>query len=184
MDTMGDDVEGDDVEGMDVVGEEVGRALALRRALGGRRGLRLPSALAGASTQGISRPKEELDFLPFTLLTMTTLTSGFLEALPQRPFRGERLIANAAYVTAAGVVTDVSNFVVITPALYVGAVQVGASQGATPLSAFSATAFGVRLAMPVAGQGTRIFLPVASNIPIASGDSIIVSATIIGRAVR
>jgi len=73
---------------------------------------------------------------------------------------------------------------VIAPAIFVGAVQVGATQGATPFGAFVATAFGVRLSFPVAGQGSRIAIPFASVVALVAGDRIDVSGTLIGRSVR
>jgi len=195
MDTMGelemdddDDVVGD--EDFDIVGA---RAAALRSAV--RRPavkkprivLKLPKALQGASTAGISHPKEELDFLPFnaSFVVFGGPTSTFSDAFPQRPFRGERLIATA-FKSVGGVVTDASTQVVVTPALYVGAVQVGASQGSVSLAVWAATAFGVRLAVPPAGQGTRIFIPwsyIGPALP-AAGDRVDVTFTLIGRAVR
>jgi hypothetical protein len=179
LDTVGE-LDGD-MDGQDVVG-------ALVRAASGRGGMRPrggPLWLKSASKQGVSRASEELDYLPFVTTTLTSAVgSGNGTAFPQRPFRGERPIFAAAYITAAGVVTNVSDFVVITPAMYVGAVQVGSSQGDAPLSAWTANAFGVRLSFPSAGQGTRVFIPYAAIIPIAAGDKIVVTMTIMGRAVR
>lgn len=194
MDTMGDDfvsdgepdIDGEDIDGLDVVGA---RGRRLLHALAPRKPMRMPSALRGASPQGISTPKEELDFLPFTITTAIpagVLAAGFattLEAFPQRPFRGERLIMSAQR-TNAGVTVDVSASVVISPAMFVGAVQVGASQGDVPLAAFAATAFGVRLAWPVAGQGTRVLIPIITRFAQVAGDTTVVTATAIGRAVR
>jgi hypothetical protein len=135
--------------------------------------------------QGVTLPREELDPLPFQAATLTnTATTGELIALPQRPFRGERLILGAVYVPSGGSPTDGSGFVVISPAIFVGSTQVGASQGDLPISAFSPTAFGVRLSFPHAGQGTRIFLPIKALIPLAAGDVLTVFGTVIGRAVR
>jgi hypothetical protein len=194
MDTMGEeDIEGDDdIEGMDVVGDddEVGaRGRRMRHALarrGSRIHLTLPRSLRGASRQGVSQPSEEMDFLPFNVIQIVFggPTNSFAEGFPQRPFRGERLIATAVLTTAAGSI-DASGLVTITPALYVGAVQVGASQGATPLAAFAAQAFGVRLRFPPAGQGTRVFIPFAYGGPaLGAADTLLVSMTVIGRAVR
>lgn len=179
MDTMGDEFDDEDIgeESLAVVG-------ASRRGLRARR----PNWMRSLTGQGISRPSEELDVLPFTVTQFATgvLAAGalsFAEAFPQRPFRGERLIATAI-LTNAGVSTDVSSAISITPAWYVGAVQVGASQGSIPLSTFSPQAFGVRLAVPPAGQGTRVFIPFQLNFAQVAGDSTIVSFALIGRAVR
>jgi len=181
MDTIGD-LDGLDTVGDDVVGQLVRAAAMAPR--GGARG-RGPMWLRSASKAGVAAPAEELDYLPFVTVVLDSATpNGNATAFPQRPFRGERLIANASYVTAAGAFSNASDVVIISPAIYVGAVQVGASQGDTPLSAFRADAFGVRLSMPSAGQGTRIFIPYVTTVPIAAGDRIIVNFTLIGRAVR
>jgi hypothetical protein len=149
----------------------------------------VPAWLKTAHTQGVSTPDEELDFLPLTSDDFTNGTmapvdhEAELNALPQRPFRGERLILQALYVAAGGATLDGLFHVVISPALYIGAVQVGATQGRMPASAFGPQAFGVRLSMPVAGQGTRIYLPFIA-LGIGPGDRIFVSGGIFGRAVR
>ena len=143
-----------------------------------------PQWLGLASEQGVSLPKEELDFLPFDAVRLGEgATNGTLSTFPQRPFRGERLIMQAFYSTAGGV-TDALFSVLITPAIYVGAVQVGSTQGQTPASTFAATAFGVRLSMPTAGQGTRIVIPITCGITIKAEEFVTISATLIGRAVR
>ena len=183
MDTMGWE---DDMGGLDVVGENP-RAMRLRGAAQLRRQA-VPEWARNLSGQGVSHPAEEMDYLPFTV---TQFASGVLAAgattsavsFPQRPFRGERIIASAI-LTNAGVSTDVSGAIFIDPAISVGAVQVGATQGAVPLAAFRADAFGVRLAMPPAGQGTRIFIPLVLGFAQVAGDSVSIGLTIIGRAVR
>lgn len=177
------------VGGVDVVGDmdgDVDGAMVLGRHGGHHRATRVPTPrwMNATTSQGVSRPQEELDFQPFdpvTLVAGTNIASGVLIARPQRPFRGERLIITA--VDSAG--NDVAVNVVIDPAIYVGAVQVGASQGATPIAAFAATAFGVRLSIPAAGQGTEIKIFVRQVAAVgAEGNNYIVNATIIGRAMR
>jgi hypothetical protein len=138
--------------------------------------------MRGSTSQGVSRPQEEMDFLPFDAVTLTvgeggTVSTGVLIARPQRPFRGERLIMGAVSDGA-----DASFNVVIDPAIYVGAVQVGGAQGKTPIAAFAANAFGVRLSMPPAGQGTEIKIFVAWLTE--PDENIVVTATLIGRAMR
>jgi hypothetical protein len=182
---------------LDVVGDDlstVGAVQPVYTASLARQAARMPFAravasqrpqwLGLASEQGVSLPKEELDFLPFDPVKLLEgQDAGSLSTFPQRPFRGERLIMQAFYKTAGGV-TDALFSVLITPAIYVGAVQVGSTQGSTPASTFSATAFGVRLSMPTAGQGTRIVIPVSCGITIGADESVTISATLIGRAVR
>jgi hypothetical protein len=182
MDTMGMDIVG----GMDIIGDDEFGQLVLRP--GSKRAvpqLHIP-ALRGASAQGVSMPQEELDYLPFVVTQIVTggptASSGI--AFPQRPFRGERLIATAIAVIG-GTVVPAGDLVMIDPAIYVGGIQVGATQGPAPLSTFAATAFGVRLSFPAAGQGTRIFIPFTYVGPaLGAGDTLTVSFTVIGRAVR
>jgi hypothetical protein len=184
MDTMGMDIVGMDIIGTDDTAD-FGQ-LILRP--GSKRAvpqLHIP-ALRGASAQGISMPQEELDFCPFTVTQIVTggPTASSGVSFPQRPFRGERLIASAVLTTAGGSI-DAGGLVQIDPAIYVGGVQVGATQGGTPLSTFAPTAFGVRLSFPPAGQGTRIFIPFVYVGPaFGAGDTLFVSMTVIGRAVR
>jgi len=184
------DVMGEDLQTVGAVAPQYAAGLARRaamtpfaRAVAAQR----PAWLGLSSEQGVSLPKEELDFLPFAASSNLDATHGYVEltTYPQRPFRGERLIISAAY-TPDGETTaqDGLSFVIITPAIYVGATQVGATQGSTPASAFGATAFGVRLSLPSAGQGTRILIPVQANIALTGDAKIAVSATLIGRAVR
>jgi hypothetical protein len=172
----------DEISGEDVVGALV-RAATGTSARGARG--RGPLWLRGVSKQGVSQAAEELDYLPFTTTVLTAAApTGAATAFPQRPFRGERLVASAFLVPGGGGPPIVANdFVVISPAIYVGAVQVGASQGDAPLSTWTSNAFGVRLSMPSAGQGTRVFIPYTTTLPLG-GDSIHVSMTLIGRAVR
>lgn len=157
-------------------------------------GLRTPALkvmpwMTNANPQGVSTPQEELDFLPLDG-TDTTNSGGApidvedeLSALPQRPFRGERIILQCILFVAGGAAIDALFRLVITPALYVGAVQVGATQGRMPGIAFGPQAFGVRLSMPVAGQGTRVYMPFTFQ-GLQPAERLIVGGGIFGRAVR
>jgi len=144
-----------------------------------------PRWMNATTSQGVSRPQEELDYLPFdpvTLVAGAGIASGFLLGRPQRPFRGERLVMTAVDAVDG---SDVALNIVIDPAIYVGAVQVGGAQGAAPIVVFSAKAFGVRLSMPAAGQGTDIKIFVRQLVPAGvEGDNQIVTAVLIGRAMR
>jgi hypothetical protein len=176
------------VGGLDVVGDYSEGAMVLGR---GRRhrAVRVPTPkwMNAATSQGVSRPQEELDYLPFDGTSFVNAgeslalfgVAGLIIARPQRPFRGERLVLTA--VDASG--NDVSHLININPAIYVGAVQVGASQGGMPIAAFAPNSFGVRLSWPAAGQGTdvKIFL-VALVVPTTT--TIFVSGGVFGRAMR
>ena len=178
----------DDGDHLAVIGQLVNKA-ALSLATAGKTAVPMPSWLENAHTQGVSTPNEELDFLPLSQVNFTNGGAGAidhtdeLQSNPQRPFRGERLILQCVYITAAGVTRDALFQMTINPALYVGAIQVGATQGNMPASAFGPNSFGVRLSMPTAGQGTRIYLPF-TVVGIGAGDRIQVSGGIFGRAVR
>ena len=189
LDIVGDDLEGDDLEGDDMEGlSTIGRARrrARARALvrsGGKTAVAVPTPrwMNATTSQGVSRPQEDLDFLSFTPLTIAAgASNGTLTSQPQRPFRGERLILTATNITAG---TDASGTATINPAIFVGAVQVGSTQGATPFQAFRADAFGVRLSWPAAGQGTTINIPVVLTTVAPSG-GVAVAGTVFGRAMR
>lgn len=180
LDVVGDDMDGDDMDGDMVLGAGRHRRHHHHR----KHTVPTPRWMNATTSQGVSRPQEELDYLPFETLTLVAGeggvvvgASGNLTARPQRPFRGERLI-----ITSRNDDGDFGNGVVIDPAIYVGAVQVGASQGGGPVAAFAATAFGVRLSMPAAGQGTDIKIYIRA---IATSDSnIVLTAILFGRAMR
>ena len=187
LDVVGDDLDGDDMDGDEMEGlSTIGRARRkrARMARGGGRGqiaVPTPRWMNATTSQGVSRPQEDLDFLSFTPLTIAAgATTGTLTSLPQRPFRGERLILTATNITAG---TDASGTATINPAIFVGAVQVGATQGATPFQAFRADAFGVRLSWPAAGQGTTINIPVVLTT-VAPAGGVAVAGTVFGRAMR
>lgn len=183
-DVVGDDLEGDEMEGDDYGygATIVGRGGRRRGRPGARQQIvPTPSWMNATTSQGVSRPQENLDFLSFTPLTIPAgATSGTLTASPQRPFRGERLILTANNVTGGA---DVSGTATINPAIFVGAVQVGANQGATPFAAFRADAFGVRLSWPAAGQGTTINIPTVLTTVAAAG-GVAINGTVFGRAMR
>jgi len=175
---LGDmDVIGDDDEGFSVLGAAPRRS-AMRR--GGHVSVPTPRWMNATTSQGVSRPQEEMDFLPFTPVTIAAAaTNGTLNARPQRPFRGERLILGATNITAG----TANLTATINPAIYVGAVQIGSAQGGTPFSAFAADAFGVRLSMPAAGQGTDINI-FSVLTTVAPSGGVALTGVIIGRAMR
>lgn len=186
-DLDGDDLDGDDMEGLSTVGRARRRAMAARARGGARGGGRgpisvpTPKWMNATTSQGVSRPEENLDFLSFAPLTIAAgATTGTLSSLPQRPFRGERLILTATNITAG---TDASGTATINPAIFVGAVQVGANQGGVPFQAFRADAFGVRLSWPAAGQGTQINIPVVLTT-VAPAGGVAIAGTVFGRAMR
>lgn len=172
------DIVGDDMEGYDssVVGRGRRRGHPAAQAV-----VATPRWMNATTSQGVSRPQEDLDFASFTPLTIAAGgANGTLTCQPQRPFRGERLILTASNITGGA---DVSGTATINPAIFVGAVQVGSTQGATPFQAFRPDAFGVRLSWPAAGQGTTINIPVVLTTVAAAG-GVAVNGTVFGRAMR
>lgn len=177
------DVVGDDLMGDDMMGEyeSVGRGRARHARSGGPVTVPTPAWMNATTSQGVSRPQEQMDFLSFQTLTIAAGgTTGNLTAQPQRPFRGERLILGATNITAG---TDASLTATINPAIFVGAVQVGANQGGTPFQAFRPDAFGVRLSWPAAGQGTTVTIPVVLTT-VAPAGGVACTGTVFGRAMR
>ncbi|HKW09193.1 MAG TPA: hypothetical protein VJO33_02370 [Gemmatimonadaceae bacterium] len=177
LDIVGDDLDGEDMEGLSTVG----RARRARAAARGGTAVPTPRWMNATTSQGVSRPQEDLDFLSFTPLVIAAgASNGTLTCQPQRPFRGERLILTATNVTGG---TDVSGTATINPAIFVGAVQVGSTQGATPFVAFRPDAMGVRLSWPAAGQGTVINIPVVLTTVAAAG-GVACAGTVFGRTMR
>jgi len=98
-----------------------------------------------------------------------------LTAQPQRPFRGERLIINLARSAGAATTSvTLEEFKIGENSQLVGS-------AALPAETFNPTAFGVRLAMSPSSPGIVIFARLQSTVP--GGESITVTAAIIGRAV-
>lgn len=171
------------VTGMNVIGAPIMALAQGRNAMSAS--VATPAWMQPTVPTGVSVPSEELDFLPFDevnnggVIDPTHLTLMF-ESFPQRPFRGERVLISA--VSDLGVNSLFA--LVITPAMFVGATQVGATQGRFPASGFAPEAFGVRLSFPRASQGTRITIPIFSLVTPGAGHSISVSVGVMGRAVR
>lgn len=179
-DDLSGDMDGDDMSGMSTIGRGRRRGHAAAQQ-GGQIAVPTPTWMNATTSQGVSRPQEDLDFLSFQPLTIAAGgTTGTLTSQPQRPFRGERLILTATNITAG---TDASGTATINPAIFVGAVQVGSTQGATPFQAFRADAFGVRLSWPAAGQGTTINIPCVLTT-VAPAGGVALSGTVFGRAMR
>jgi hypothetical protein len=169
--------EDEDMEG-DMMGDMMGRAA---RALPSGRAMRLPPKPKWRRHQvapGVHAPSQGL--VP---LTMTpSANGGVFNAAnllinwigrPQKPFRGERLLATVALTGgAAGQVQST--------AMFVGTDLQQASIGNTDLSIFSPTAFGVRLVMQAAQPGIDITINAAFVGVIGAGTAV-TSITILGR---
>ena len=162
----------------DRFGRVVGGISAADRALtaspgvtaAGRRVLSLPDAPDWRSqvAPGVHAPGVGMSVLPLTPDNGTgvfTATTGFIRwtAQPQRPFRGERLVA------------------IVSRSAGVSAVQIGQQ----PLEAFAPTAFGVRMMMVQAEPGILVSIPVTLLGPaLAGADTITCSLVLFGEEVR
>lgn len=106
-----------------------------------------------------------------------TATSILLQASPQRPFKGHRLVVDAGRTgaTATGLVT-------IT-ALNVGQNNQLVSGEALPAEAFAANSFGTGLSLDPATPGITIALQLAISSLPAGTDTVAVSAMLIGNTI-
>lgn len=140
---------------------------------------RLPAWLQNAQVPGSPAAAELLSPLGLGGGTLTaTSPSLTLQASPQRPFRGERLVIDVRRSTGAASVP------VIVRALKVGENSQFVGSNGVPADVFRADAFGVRLAMSPATPGILIVLALdVGGASIPPGESIEIAAAIIGRAV-
>ncbi len=136
------------------------------------------------SALGVSPPMELMNVLPLTPETNTgifspTVTTIKYSARPQRPFRGERPVANP--VKSAGVTTATT---LTCQPIFVGVIPQAVEIGNTDITEWAPTSFGVRLAMTDAAQGTLVSVQVSvTGTAIPVGETITLSGiTIYGRA--
>lgn len=186
---MAYDVMGDDVMGEDDEMETVGAPMRFFAPRGAARGstLRLPPRPGWRQqiAPGVPPPSEGLEALPMVpnqgngIFLNAGFTSILWEARPQRPFRGERVIALVSRSSGAGGVIPVIN-----PGIFVGTQLQAAELGQVPLETFAPTAFGVRLTLTQAAPGLFIKIPVELIGTVPVGEQVAVSITILGRTVR
>ena len=101
------------------------------------------------------------------------------EGRPQKPFRGERLIALIG--RSAGVPTSTR---ALTTGIFVGTDPQQAQIANIDLEVFAPTSFGVRLNMVQAEPGVLIRLPCLPSAAIAMGESFSLTLMILGHYVR
>lgn len=101
------------------------------------------------------------------------------EGRPQKPFRGERLIALIG--RSAGVPTSTR---ALTTGIFVGTDPQQAQIANIDLEVFAPTSFGVRLNMVQAEPGVLIRLPCLPSAAIAMGESFSITLMILGHYVR
>jgi len=188
-------MDGASVLGYDVLGheedysEEVGRRRRRRRRRGrrGKRGrLLLPSKPGwrrGMVAPGVVAPYQGLQPLPLVPLTDAGVflpggaTSIEFRGEPQRPFRGERVLADirrSAGATAVGV---------FAAAIFVGTDLQTVDVGNVALDFFTANAFGVRLSLMQAQPGMKLRIIAATSIAVPLGESVALNLVILGHSI-
>lgn len=183
-DLLGYDLLGDgddDVSGTDdILGAQV--------APGGLRNARWARQLrqGAPGAPAISEMMLPLGLGSFTV-NQTSATTFTLTAVPQLAFRGERLILSAFFVDSDNEgnranCCDANNLFVVND-IKVGQRSQLVSPSALPASAFSATAFGVRLAVDPSVPGVIITVSISYIGPaLGETQSATISGTILGRA--
>lgn len=189
-DVLGDDVLGDSYYGgggMNVVGaEEVQAAQAvLARAAAqgqpaGARVVRIPGRRPewrDRLAPGVPMPGTKLYPLALTPLAgggifIPALTAIQFTARPQKPFRGERLIAIVR--PSAGATA------IVLGEIFVGTDLVQATAGGIPLDTFAPNAFGVRMAWPQSEPGIEVRVNCTLQGVLGAGESINVSLVVLG----
>lgn len=144
--------------------------------------LQQPPAWRGPQlAPGVMAPFEGL--VPLQLLP--DLNNGILtpafpnivfSAQPQKPFRGQRVVAVIGRSTGAAATVPV-----IRGGIYVGTDLQAASVGDQPLDMYAPTAFGVEQVFTPAGPGISVRVPVSSIAAVPAGESVAISLTILGR---
>lgn len=124
------------------------------------------------------RPNADEAMFPMGLgfVTLTSVTPiGFLEARPQRAFRGERLVLSISRSAgAASALALLSEFLVGDYKQLVGG-------GSLPADVFASDAFGVRLMLDGSTPGVLYHLDF-QGLAIPPGESIVIAGAVIGRA--
>jgi hypothetical protein len=125
------------------------------------------------------REEELLYVLGFSTVTLDSSKSiGTITALPQRAFRGERLVVDVRRTV------NVQNVPVAITGMRVGEASQFVGSGAVPAETFTASAFGVRLGLTPAAPGIVIAVDFSAGAPIPSGEEIRITAALIGRVRR
>jgi len=182
-----DDLDDEEIELLgELLGEEdpiLGQRAALHRRIRGRRGgtrarRRLRRAMV-PHTPGV--PKAGARELPLPFPPIQFVQSGpqtlTMTARPQRPFKGRRLIITAVE-SAAGV-----GGAITVADLKCGAVSQPVATGNQPIATYGAGAFGVDLALDATTPGVQIDLIINITAVLGAGETVDVTAVLIGLAV-
>lgn len=182
MDIMGDIMGEEDLEGLDdnVDGDELVGATLVRRP----NTIRLPAKPAWRQSQvapGVSAPAQMLQPLPLQpstnngIFTDTVRDIAFT-AVPQRPFRAERLVADVGQSGTSGVQLRIVY-------MSVGVEVQQVALAAMPLKAFAPNAFGVRMKLSAAGPGITITVQVSATGTFGANEEIPAALMFLGRSI-
>lgn len=171
----------DDLADLEDVGSlEVGvRNPFRRRRRSGGGGNRVQRRMMIPQTPGVPMPGIRLQPLGLgaTAFTATSGTILQLQAMPQRPFKGQRLVLD---ITRTG--ASATGLVTITR-LDIGTANQLVSSGALSAGAFAATAFDVNLQLDPATPGITITVQLAISVAPGAADRVDVGGTILGTSV-
>lgn len=173
IDTMGE------LDGMSTVGRR-------RRRHAHKHAMQLmqkPSWRQGQLAPGVQAPREGMEPLPLVPdlnggTFTTAVTNIRFSARPQRPFRGERLLAQ---VLRTG--TSAAGLAALAQGIFVGTALQQLQIGAINLEFFSTTAFGVRLDLLPAEPGIDISMLTNLSGALTGTDSINVQLMLLGRSI-
>jgi hypothetical protein len=112
------------------------------------------------------------------VFTAALATINF-SARPQRPFRGERLIAQVIRTGASAAAAFA-----VTTGIFVGVTLQQLQIGNFNIEFFTANAFGVRLSMSPAEPGVDITMPVSLTAALAGADTLAVQLILLGSSIR
>lgn len=149
-----------------------------RRAAPAPRGRMVPVRRLIPRVPGVPAPGVGLQPLPLGTVTFTN-TSGTLlqlQASPQKPFKGQRLVISQSRV-------GVSGGLVVVTRLEVGTANQFAFGGELPADAFAATAFDTNMSLQPATPGVQVTLLLRITAAPAAGDSVVVSAGLWGTVI-
>jgi hypothetical protein len=179
---------GDEIMGYDDYGDEgvEGEDFAVVGAARPRRMVRMPrkpSWRKRMAAPGVPMPDQGLEPLPLTpsvnagVFETGGATIIYYEAKPQRPFRGERLLAST--VLQGGAVGSA-----VADGIFVGTSLQTVELGSFDLSFFAANAFGVRLSLVPAAPGVLIRIPVRFEGTLGAEGTASVRLLLLGRTIQ
>lgn len=158
---------------------DIGAPMRRRRGRRAPAGKRVNRRVLIPGTPGVPEPGLRLQPLGLgaTAFTASTGTLQTLQASPQRPFKGQRLVVD---ITRTG---TTSTGLVTIARLDVGTDNQLVGSGSISAGAFAATAFDVNLSLAPATPGINITLTLNISAAPSSSDRVDVGGTVFGTTV-